>query len=207
MQTPHFDFVNMSPTATATQSNGKTVLVTGGAGYIGSHCVVTLQLAGYAVVALDNFANSVNGTSYESAAALERVEQITGQPVKFYRCDLLNKHEVDDIFRQHRIDAVIHLAAMKAVGESMQFPMLYYKNNLIGMINLLEVMKEHGCRSIVFSSSCTVYGEPERLPITEENETGRKVTNVYGKTKYFVEEMLKDVSHADEVSFVCLPFE
>lgn len=194
----------MSPTATAMQSNGKTVLVTGGAGYIGSHCVVTLQLAGYAVVALDNFANSVNGTNYQSAAALERVEQITGQPVKFYRCDLLNKNEVDDIFRQHRIDAVIHLAAMKAVGESMQFPMLYYKNNLIGMINLLEVMKDHGCRSIVFSSSCTVYGEPERLPITEENETGRKVTNVYGKTKYFVEEMLKDVSHADEVScYLC----
>lgn len=179
--------------------NGKTVLVTGGAGYIGSHCVVTLQLAGYAVVALDNFANSVNGHSDQSAAALERVEQITGVAVTFYRCDLLDKEEVDAIFRKHRIDSVIHLAAMKAVGESMQFPMLYYKNNLIGMINLLEVMKVHDVRTIVFSSSCTVYGEPETLPITEEKETGRKVTNVYGKTKYFVEEMLKDISHADEV--------
>lgn len=180
-------------------SNGKTVLVTGGAGYIGSHCVVTLQLAGYTVVALDNFTNSVNGHTNHSAAALERVEQITATPVTFYRCDLLDKDGVEAIFQQHRIDAVIHLAAMKAVGESMQQPMLYYKNNLIGMINLLEVMKVHGVRTMVFSSSCTVYGEPETLPITEEKETGRKVTNVYGKTKYFVEEILKDISHADEV--------
>lgn len=116
----------------------KTVLVTGGAGYIGSHCVVTLQQAGYRVVALDNFANSVNDANDQSIA-LERVALITGQPVKFYRCDLLDKDAVNAIFEEQKIDSVIHLAAMKAVGESMQLPMLYYKNNLIGMINLLEV--------------------------------------------------------------------
>lgn len=116
----------------------KTVLVTGGAGYIGSHCVVTLQQAGYRVVALDNFANSVNDANDQSVA-LERVTLITGQPVAFYRCDLLDKDAVNAIFEEHKIDSVIHLAAMKAVGESMQLPMLYYKNNLIGMINLLEV--------------------------------------------------------------------
>lgn len=116
----------------------KTVLVTGGAGYIGSHCVVTLQQAGYRVVALDNFANSVHGANDQSIA-LERVAIITGQPVTFYRCDLLDKAAVNAVFEEHKIDSVIHLAAMKAVGESMQLPMLYYKNNLIGMINLLEV--------------------------------------------------------------------
>jgi len=178
-------------------SNGKTVLVTGGAGYIGSHCVVSLQEAGYDVVALDNFTNSVIGNDNQSMA-LKRAEKITLKPITFYKCDLLNKDDIDEIFVKHKIDSVIHLAAMKAVGESMQFPMMYYKNNLIGMINLLEVMEKYNCYTLVFSSSCTVYGEPESLPITEEKETGRRVTNVYGKTKYFIEEMLKDVSHSNE---------
>lgn len=204
-------------------TNGKTVLVTGGAGYIGSHCVVTLQESGYTVVALDNFANSVTGAD-NTSCALKRVEKITGKPVTFYKCDLLDKNDLEIIFQkvktaclntfrmnafennvfffviQHKIDSVIHLAAMKAVGESMQFPMLYYKNNLIGMINLLEVMVAHNVFRLVFSSSCTVYGEPEILPITEKNETGRKVTNVYGKTKFFIEEMLKDISHSNAVN-------
>jgi UDP-glucose 4-epimerase len=118
----------------------KTVLVTGGAGYIGSHCVVTLLEAGYNVVALDNFNNSVNNASNESVA-LNRVEKITGKKVVFYACDLLDIDKVYKIFAQHTIDSVIHFAAMKAVGESMQFPLIYYKNNMVGMINLLEVRK------------------------------------------------------------------
>uniref|UniRef100_A0AAG5DTL2 UDP-N-acetylglucosamine 4-epimerase n=2 Tax=Anopheles atroparvus TaxID=41427 RepID=A0AAG5DTL2_ANOAO len=172
-----------------------TVLVTGGAGYIGSHTVVSLLEAGYSVVALDNFTNSVNSAKNESVA-LKRVEEITGKKVHFYRCDLLDKDAVGRIFAAHRIDSVIHFAALKAVGESMSNPLLYYKNNMIGMINLLEVMDSHGIYRMVFSSSCTVYGEPERLPITEENPTGN-VTNVYGRTKYFIEEMLKDAVRAD----------
>lgn len=172
-----------------------TVLVTGGAGYIGSHTVVSLLEAGYSVVALDNFTNSVNSAKNESIA-LKRVEEITGKKITFYRCDLLDKDAVEAIFKQHKIDSVIHFAALKAVGESMTNPLLYYKNNMIGMINLLEVMDSHGVYKMVFSSSCTVYGEPSTLPITEENPTGN-VTNVYGRTKYFIEEMLKDAVHAD----------
>lgn len=175
---------------------GKTVFVTGGAGYIGSHCVVELLNAGYEVVAIDNFINSVDGENGESAA-LKRVEDITKKQVTFYKCDLLDKGALDKIFRTHTIDCVIHFAAIKAVGESMQFPLLYYKNNLIGMINLLEVMADHNCYELVFSSSCTVYGEPEELPITESHSTG-KVTNVYGRTKYFIEEMLKDIAYSNE---------
>ncbi|XP_055677838.1 UDP-glucose 4-epimerase-like [Lutzomyia longipalpis] len=177
-------------------SNGKTVLVTGGAGYIGSHCVVSLQEAGYQVIALDNFANAVNNFKNESVA-LQRVAQITGKTVDFHRCDLLDLEALDQIFQKYKIDSVIHFAAMKAVGESMQQPLLYYKNNLIGMIHLLEVMKKHKVFNLVFSSSCTVYGEPKELPITEEKETGR-VTNVYGRTKFFIEEMLRDISVAEE---------
>ncbi|XP_026477873.1 uncharacterized protein LOC113384250 [Ctenocephalides felis] len=177
-------------------SNRKVVFVTGGAGYIGSHCVVALQEAGYDVIAADNFANSVDD-EFGGASALKRVEQITGRKVPFYRCDMLDRDSIDKIFKENHIDCVIHFAAMKAVGESMKLPLLYYKNNLVGMINLLEVMESHECYQLVFSSSCTVYGEPETLPITENHETG-KVTNVYGRTKYFIEEMLKDISLADQ---------
>ncbi|EZA46459.1 UDP-glucose 4-epimerase, partial [Ooceraea biroi] len=145
----------------------RTIFVTGGAGYIGSHCIVELLECGYDVVAIDNFANSVTETDGESAA-----------------------------LKRHKIDCVIHFAAIKAVGESMQVPLHYYRNNIIGAINLLEVMKASGCFQLVFSSSCTVYGEPTELPITEEHETGN-ITNVYGRTKYFIEEMLKDISRAE----------
>ncbi|ODM92312.1 UDP-glucose 4-epimerase [Orchesella cincta] len=173
---------------------GKTVFVTGGAGYIGSHCCVELLEAGYNVVAVDNFANSVQDDGV--ATALKRVEKITGKPVTFYKCDLLDRERVMKIFDQHKIDCVIHFAALKAVGESMQLPLQYYKNNLIGTINLLEAMKSTNCFDLVFSSSCCVYGDPEFLPITEEHPTGN-VTNVYGRTKYFIEEMLKDLSKSD----------
>ncbi|XP_003488377.1 UDP-glucose 4-epimerase-like isoform X2 [Bombus vosnesenskii] len=174
----------------------RTIFVTGGAGYIGSHCIVELLESGYDVVAIDNFANSVTESSGESAA-LKRVEQITGKKVTFYNCDLIDRDKLETVFKKHKIDCVIHFAAIKAVGESMQIPLHYYRNNIIGAINLLEVMKAAGCFQLVFSSSCTVYGEPNVLPITEEHPTGN-ITNVYGRTKYFIEEMLKDISRAEK---------
>lgn len=184
--------------------SGRTVLVTGGAGYIGSHCTVELLEAGYNVVALDNFINSVPG--HGLPPSLERVQQITGKNIIFYECDLLDKLGLQRIFQEHNIDCVIHFAAIKAVGESMQFPLLYYKNNLIATINLLEVMEAHNVYQLVFSSSCTVYGNPESLPITETHPTG-DVTNVYGRTKHFIEGMLKDISVANKKwNFIALRY-
>ncbi|XP_064108312.1 UDP-glucose 4-epimerase-like isoform X1 [Macrobrachium nipponense] len=168
----------------------KTVFVTGGTGYIGSHCILELLNEGYEVVTIDNLTNS-------RAGALRRVQEITGKSVIFYQCDLLDGEAVNKIFSKHKIDYVIHFAAMKAVGESMQFPLIYYKNNVIGTINLMEAMKAHNVYQMVFSSSCTVYGDPEHLPIKEDHPTGN-VTNVYGRTKYLIEEMLKDLSKAEE---------
>lgn len=173
----------------------KTIFVTGGAGYIASHCIVELLQDGYEVIAVDNFVNSVDEN--EDAISLKRVRQITGKPVTFYKCDLLDIEKLDSIFCKHPINCVIHFAAMKAVGESMKFPLLYYHNNIIGAVNLINVMKKHGCKQLIYSSSCTVYGNPKFLPITEEHPTGN-VTNVYGKTKYFCEEILKDISVAEE---------
>uniref|UniRef100_T1J1N4 UDP-glucose 4-epimerase n=1 Tax=Strigamia maritima TaxID=126957 RepID=T1J1N4_STRMM len=177
-------------------SGKKCVFVTGGAGYIGSHTVVDLLQSGFDVVAIDNFANSVNGNNDE-AVSLERVEKITGQKATFYKCDLLDKQHLKSIFSQHRIDCVIHFAAMKAVGESMKAPLLYYKNNVVGTIHLLEVMKSHHIFNLVFSSSCCVYGTPHYLPIKEDHPTGH-VTNVYGRTKYLIEEMLSDLCNAEK---------
>ncbi|XP_065557655.1 UDP-glucose 4-epimerase-like isoform X3 [Artemia franciscana] len=173
----------------------KTVFVTGGAGYIGSHTVLELVEAGYEVIAVDNFTNCVCGTEGQ-AASLKRVEEITGKKITFYQCDLLDKPRLAEIFKKHKIDCVIHFAAMKAVGESMILPLLYYKNNLIGTINLLEVMKENNCLQLLFSSSCTIYGNPDHLPINEKHSIGN-VTNVYGRTKYIIEEMLVDLSKAE----------
>ncbi|KAL7296431.1 hypothetical protein TKK_0010439 [Trichogramma kaykai] len=176
----------------------KTIFVTGGAGYIGSHCIVQLLENGYEVVAIDNFANSVEDKHYKGeSAALRRVEAITGKKVHFYDCDMLDRERLRKVFNEHKVDAVVHLAAIKAVGESMEVPLQYYRNNMIGAINLLEVMKAAGCFQLVYSSSCTVYGEPKSLPITEDHPTGC-ITNVYGKTKYFIEEMFKDVSTAEK---------
>ncbi|XP_018015062.1 UDP-glucose 4-epimerase isoform X2 [Hyalella azteca] len=170
-------------------SKDKTVFVTGGAGFIGSHCIVELLEAGYKVVTIDNLTNSRSG-------ALKRVEELTGKSVTFYQCDMLDAVALEAVFAKHHIDYVIHFAAMKAVGESMLFPLIYYKNNVIGTINLVEAMKKHNVTQLVFSSSCTVYGDPATLPITEDHPTGN-VTNVYGRTKYLIEEMLKDLSRAD----------
>ncbi|KAG0414815.1 hypothetical protein HPB47_008017 [Ixodes persulcatus] len=131
------------------------------------------------------------------ATSLERAEELTGRKITFYQCDLLEKAALSKIFDKHKIDFVIHFAAMKAVGESMQKPLFYYKNNIVSTINLLEVMKEHGVYSMVFSSSCVVYGNPQYLPIDEAHPTGN-VTNVYGRTKYAIEQMLEDICRAEK---------
>jgi len=167
----------------------KTVLVTGGTGYIGSHCIVELLNAGYEVVTIDNLVNS-------RSAALKRVRDITGKSVTFYRLDLLDMAALDAVFSKHSFQAVVHFAALKAIGESMQLPLDYYRNNVFGAVNLLEVMKKYKVKNLVFSSTCAVYGDPEHLPLTETHRTG-EVTNVYGRTKYLIEQMLMDVSRAD----------
>ncbi|CAL1275695.1 unnamed protein product [Larinioides sclopetarius] len=183
------------PDATAMNSK-KTVFVTGGAGFIGSHTVIELLQAGYEVIVIDNFANAVPGQKGD-APSLRRAEQITGKKILFYECDLMDKAKLSGIFSKHKIDFVIHFAAVKSVGESMQKPLFYYKNNVVSTIYLLEVMKEHGVYNMVFSSSCVVYGNPQYLPIDEAHPIG-DVTNVYGRTKYAVEQMLADICRAEK---------
>lgn len=166
------------------------ILVTGGAGFIGSHTCVELLNAGYDVVVLDNLSNS-------SEKSLERVEQITGKKVKFYKADILDKEALDKIFDAEDIQAVIHFAGLKAVGESVQKPMEYYQNNISGTLILTEVMRNHGVKNIIFSSSATVYGNPEFIPITEECPKGT-CTNPYGWTKSMLEQILSDIQFADK---------
>ena len=164
------------------------VLVTGGAGYIGSHTVLELLEEGYQVVVIDNLSNS-------SEESLVRVHQITGKKPIFYPIDLMNKKAVDEVFTRHSIDVVIHFAGYKAVGESVAEPFMYYKNNIGSTLVLHEIMQKHGVKDLVFSSSCTVYGEPETIPITEEAPVS--AVNPYGRTKLFIEYMLKDFYKAD----------
>ena len=166
----------------------KTILVTGGAGYIGSHTCLELLEAGYQVVVVDNLCNS-------KSDSLSRVEELTGKDIQFHLADLRDMSEVRDLFRREDIDAVIHFAGLKAVGESTEIPLAYYQNNIGGTCNLLEAMAEVGCRNIVFSSSCTVYGAPETLPLTEDNPLS--AVNPYGRTKLFIENMLNDLAAAD----------
>jgi len=168
----------------------KRILVTGGAGYIGSHTCVELIKKGYEVVAVDNYVNS-------SEESIKRVEKITGKEVKIYNADVRNKSALDKIFTEQKIDWVIHFAGLKAVGESCAKPIEYYDNNLNGTLTLLQSMREHGCKKIVFSSSATVYGDPEELPLTEASKTGG-TTNPYGTSKYFQEIMLNDVYKSDK---------
>ena len=165
------------------------VLVTGGAGYIGSHTCVELIEAGYEIVVVDNLYNS-------STEAIRRVEEITGKPVTFYETDLLDKEGMQKIFDRHRIDSVIHFAGYKAVGESVAKPIEYYHNNITGTLMLCDVMRKNNVKSIVFSSSATVYGDPEELPITEDTRTGG-VTNPYGQTKFMIEQILQDIYVSD----------
>lgn len=175
------------------------ILVTGGAGYIGSHTCVELLNSGYGVVVVDNLVNS-------SEESLKRVEKITGKSVKFYNADIRDRAALDKIFTENKIDWVIHFAGLKAVGESCAKPLEYYDNNLNGTLVLLQTMRGHGCKRIVFSSSATVYGNPERLPLTEDCQIGG-TTNPYGTSKYFQEIMLSDLYKADnEWTVVLLRF-
>lgn len=167
-----------------------TILVTGGAGYIGSHTVVELQEAGYDVVVLDNLSNS-------SKTSLARVEKITGKAVPFYEADILDRQALEEIFTKESIDAVIHFAGLKAVGESVQKPWEYYENNIAGTLTLVDVMRKHGVKNMIFSSSATVYGDPAMIPITEECPKGQ-CTNPYGWTKSMLEQILSDIQKADQ---------
>jgi len=167
----------------------RTVLVTGGAGYIGSHTCVELLEQGYNVVAIDNLANG-------NARAIERVEAITGKKVPFYVADLRNNDSLDQVFSEHQIDDVIHFAGYKAVGESVEKPLLYYSNNVSATVTLLEVMQKHEVRNFVFSSSCTVYGNPDQVPVKETDTLAP--TNPYGRSKRMVEQILEDFWRANE---------
>lgn len=166
-----------------------TILVTGGAGYIGSHTIVELQNEGYDVVVVDNLSNSCE-------VSLKRVEAITGKKAAFYQGDIADREFLNKIFAQEDIEACIHFAGLKAVGESIVKPLEYYKNNISGSLVLFEVMRDYGVKNIIFSSSATVYGDPEFVPITEECPKG-EITNPYGQTKAILEQILTDLYKAD----------
>ncbi|XP_036710089.1 UDP-glucose 4-epimerase isoform X3 [Balaenoptera musculus] len=174
------------------------VLVTGGAGYIGSHTVLELLEAGYAPVVVDNFHNAIRGGG-SMPESLRRVQELTGHSVEFEEMDILDQAALQRLFKEHSFTAVIHFAGLKAVGESVQKPLDYYRVNLTGTIQLLEVMRAHGVKNLVFSSSATVYGNPRYLPLDEAHPTGG-CTNPYGKSKFFIEEMIRDLCQADKVA-------
>ncbi len=175
------------------------VLVAGGAGFIGSHTAVELLEAGYDVVIADNFSNS-------KPEVLDKIRKITGKDFRFYEVDLQNKEATETIFKENQIDAVIHFAGFKAVGESVSKPMEYYHNNLLSTLVLCELMKKYDCKRMIFSSSATVYGDPKKVPITEDSEVGG-TTNPYGTTKLFIERILQDIVISDpEWSVVLLRY-
>jgi len=167
----------------------KCILVTGGAGFIGSHTCLELLDAGHQVVVVDNLDNSCE-------ESLKRVHELTGKECEFHKVDINDRGALNAVFTQHEFDAVIHFAGLKAVGESVEIPLRYYQNNISGTLVLLELMQEHGCFNIVFSSSATVYGDPATVPITEDFPLS--TTNPYGRTKLFIEEILRDLCIADE---------
>ncbi|MCD8119062.1 MAG: UDP-glucose 4-epimerase GalE [Lachnospiraceae bacterium] len=174
------------------------ILVSGGTGYIGSHTCVELLNMGYEVVIFDNLYNS-------KIEVVDKIEKITGKKVTFYKADMLDKESMRPIFEEHKFDAVIHFAGLKAVGESVQKPLLYYHNNITGTIQLCELMNEYGCKRIIFSSSATVYGSPKTVPITEDFPLS--TTNPYGSTKLMLERVLSDLTVPDpEWSVVLLRY-
>ena len=166
-----------------------TILVTGGTGYIGSHTVLQLLDANYNVIILDNLSNS-------KLESLRRLKKLSGQEIKFYQVDLLDYDKLEEVFVNESIDAVIHFAGLKAVGESVEIPLHYYKNNVTGTINLCEIMQKHNVKKLVFSSSATVYGDPASLPIKENFLLS--ATNPYGRTKLMIEEILQDLYQSDK---------
>lgn len=173
-----------------------SILVTGGAGYIGSHTVVELLNKGEDIVIVDNFVNS-------KPEVLDRIKKITGKDFKFYEVDILDEENLSKVFEENDIESVIHFAGLKAVGESVIKPIEYYHNNITGTLVLLKLMKKYNCNRIVFSSSATVYGTPERVPLTEDCKTGG-TTNPYGTTKLFIEQILQDVYVANNNFSVAL---
>jgi len=168
----------------------KIILVTGGAVYIGSHTLIELINNNFEVVVIDNLANS-------SRESLRRVEQITGHEIPFIEASVRDQSVLDDIFTTYSIDSVIHFAGLKAVGESVAKPLEYYDNNLVSTLALLEAMREHNVKQLVFSSSATVYGSPSELPLRETSTVGVGLTNPYGKTKYMIEQIIQDYCAAD----------
>ena len=172
------------------------ILLPGGAGYIGSHTAVELLNEGKEVVIVDNFSNS-------KPSVLESIRKITGKDFKFYELDYLNREALEKVFEENKIDAVLNFAGYKAVGESVQKPLEYYHNNITGCLVLLQTMKKYNVKKFIFSSSATVYGEPERIPLTEDCKTGG-TTNPYGTSKLFIEQILKDLYNSDNSWDICI---
>ena len=172
------------------------ILLPGGAGYIGSHTAVELLKEGKEIVIIDDFSNS-------TPKAIEAIKKITGKDFKFYEMDYANREKLEKVFEEDKIDAVMNFAGFKAVGESVQKPIEYYTNNISGALVLLDVMRKYGCKKFIFSSSATVYGDPEVIPITEECKVGG-TTNPYGTTKLFIEQILKDIYASDNTWDICI---
>lgn len=172
------------------------ILLPGGAGYIGSHTAVELLKEGKEIIIIDNFSNS-------KPEVLKKIKQITGKDFKFYEIDYSNKEELEKVFKENKIEAVLNFAGYKAVGESIQKPIEYYTNNISGCLVLLDTMRKYGCKKFIFSSSATVYGDPEIIPLTEECKTGG-VTNPYGATKLYIEQILKDTYTSDNTWDICI---
>ena len=173
-----------------------SVLLPGGAGFIGSHTAVELLNAGKEVIIVDNFSNS-------KPEVLEAIKKITGKEFKFYNIDYMNREKLEKVFEENEIEAVLNFAGYKAVGESVKEPIKYYTNNISGALVLLDTMKKYNVKKFIFSSSATVYGEPEKMPITEECKTGG-TTNPYGTTKLFIEQILKDIYASDNTWDICI---
>ena len=172
------------------------ILLPGGAGYIGSHTAVELLKAGKEIIIIDNFSNS-------KPEVLDKIKQITGKNFKFYELDYLDREKLEKVFEENKIEAVLNFAGYKAVGESIQKPIEYYTNNISGCLVLLDVMRKYGVKKFIFSSSATVYGDPQKVPITEESKTGG-TTNPYGTTKLFIEQILKDIYISDNTWDICI---
>lgn len=172
------------------------ILLPGGAGYIGSHTAVELLNAGKEIIIIDNFSNS-------KPEVLDKIKTITGKEFKFYQIDYLDKEKLEEVFKENKIEAVLNFAGYKAVGESVQKPIEYYTNNISGCLVLLDTMRKYNCKKFIFSSSATVYGDPEIIPLTEECKTGG-TTNPYGTTKLFIEQILKDTYVSDDTWDICI---